>query len=116
METGRVYLQPMEMVYNAMLDMMELQNGTEVLGDPLSGKLYYRVVLYGFMWEFRFTVLSMDNNRCGVTLEIKETENARDDERGYLENMLFREYALLDAMLLLGAPPEVTHSEEPRVQ
>jgi len=102
----------MAMVYNAMLDLMELQNGTEILSDPVSGKLCYKIMMYGFMWEFRFTAQIMENNRCGVDLEIVEAENYSDGERGYLENMALREYALLDKMLLLGAPPEVTHSKE----
>jgi len=99
----------MEMVYNAMLDLMELQNGREIINDPAYGKLYYRIMMYGFAWELRFTAQDMDNNRCGVNLEIEEAENLSDNEHGYLENMIIREYALLDAMLLLGAPPEVTH-------
>jgi len=113
MGLAKIYLQPMAMVYNAMLDLMELQNGTEILSDPSSGKLYYRIMMYGFTWEFRFAAQSMDNNRCGIDLEIVEAENAGDSERGYLENMILREYALLDSMLLLGAPPEVTHKVMP---
>ena len=112
MEAGRIYLQPVEMVYNAMLDLMELQNGTEIINEPAYGKLKYMLMMYGFQWRLLFTAFSMDNNRCGVHLKIEEAESGGDNEQGYLESMLRREYALLDAMLLFGAPPEVTHSKE----
>jgi len=104
MGTARVYLQPMEMVYNAIFDLIELQKGTEILNDPASGKLNYRISMYGFMWEYCFIAQSIDNNRCVVELKIEEAENARDNEHRYLENLILREYALLDKMLLLGTP------------
>jgi len=115
MVIGRVYLQPLAMVYNAMLDLMELQNGKEIINDPLDGKLGYRIMMYGFVWELRFIAQNMDCNRCGVNLEIVEADNDGDCEHGYLENMILRIYALLDTMLLLGAPPEVIYSEETSV-
>jgi len=111
MGIGRIYLQPMEMLYNAMLDLMELQNGKEIVNDPVSGKLDFSIIMYGFIWELRFTVQNVDYNRCGVSLEIEEAEDFSDCENGYLENMILREYALLDTMLMFGAPPEVTHCE-----
>jgi len=111
MGAGKIYLQPAEMVYNAMLDVMELQNGTEMINDSVRRKLDYKIMMYGFQWELRFTVLSMDNNRCGVNLEIEETESGGDDEQDYLESMIKREYALLDTMLLFGVSSEVTYDK-----
>ena len=112
MGAGKIYLQPMEMVYNAVLDLMELQNGKQIINDPVSGKLSYMIKMYGFTWELRFALLGMEHNRCGVNLEITEAENVGDNEQGYGESMIRREYALLDAMLLFGSPPKVTYNKE----
>ena len=112
MGAEKIYLQPMEMVYNAMLDVMELQNGNEIESDPLYGKLCFTVTLYGFSLELRFSAFSAYNNRCAVYLEITETENGGAGNRDDWESMIEREYSLLDAMLLFGAPPEVNHNEK----
>jgi len=118
---GKIYLQPMEMVYNAMLDLMELQNGNEIESDPLDGKLCFTVMLYGFTLEIKFTALSAYNNRCGVYLEIREiteitktTESGGGESQNNWESLIEREYSLLDAMLLFGAPPEITHTHKER--
>ena len=105
----KIYIQPTEMVYNAMLDLMELQKGKEVLNDPVSGKLYFSMTMYSLTWEVRFTVLNIDWKRCGIRLEIEEVGDF-GEEREYLRGMLCREYAMLDAMLLIGTPIEVTYS------
>lgn len=114
----RVYLQPKEMVYNALLDLMELQKGEEIASNSSLGELHFKIEMYGFKWALRFTVLGMDWNRCGVTLNVKEN-NADGEDAGeetgegtaYLESMIRREYALLDSMLLIGTA-EAAYDEE----
>ena len=109
----KVYLQPVEMVYSALLDLMELQKGKEILNDPLSGKLHFKITMYGFVMELRFTLLEMDWNRCGVTLEIPVDDshgNDEGDDLRYLQDTIRREFALLDSMLLIGTPFEVSYS------
>ena len=110
MKCKRVYLQPMKMVYNAILDMMELQKGEELINDFSFGKLHFTITMYGFTWELRFTVFDLDFNRCCVNLEIEEFEN--DEEQGYLRTMIHHEYVLLDSMILFGTPSKVTYKEE----
>jgi hypothetical protein len=104
MSGNRIYLQPVTMIYNAILDMMELQRGHEIIKDPMCGKIHFRIILYGFEWELQFAIMNIEMNRSSVTLEIEGTENDDGDEPGFLEAMLRREYALLDSMLLIGTP------------
>jgi len=112
----RAYLQPKEMICNALADVMELQKGEELLSDPIFGKLHFRIEMYGSKWEFRFSVLEIDWNRCGVTLDVEvyEDEGDGDDDveaLRYVNNMIRREYALLDAMLLIGTPFETAYGD-----
>lgn len=109
----RVYLQPKEMVYNALLDLMELQKGKEIASNSSLGELHFKIEMYGFKWALRFAVLGMDYNRCGVTLNLEEDEfgGDEDEELWYLEDMVRREYALLDSMLLIGTA-EAAYDEE----
>ena len=138
MESKRVYLQPMGMVFSAICEMMELQKGDEIKKDLAYGELNFKIALYGSMWEFHFTALEMDGNRCGLNLEIVKTGDIHDDEdrNAYededsdedsdmyegededsdedgdercLDDMIRREYALLDALLLIGTPFETAY-------
>jgi hypothetical protein len=103
----------MRMVFNAMLDMMELQKGEEVFNDPDKGILHYTTKMYNFSWTIRFTVMEISSRRCGVRLGIDETgdNEAVDniDEKDYLEGFARRLYAILDSMLLIGTPFELTY-------
>jgi hypothetical protein len=105
----------MEMVYNALLDLMELQKGEEVLNEASQGKLFFRVTMYGFTMELHFTIKEMDWRRCGVTLDIIEGETCDEDageDVRYLADMIRREFALLNSMLLIGTPFEVSYGNE----
>jgi len=109
----RAYLQPMAMIYNALIDVAELQKGEKILDDPTRGRLHFRIEMYGFTWELRFSVLEIDWNRCGVALEVEE-KKANGDSDGdtrYLEDMIRREYALLDSILLIGTPFETVYGD-----
>ena len=93
-----IYLQPEEMIFDALLDLMEIQKGIEVLNDPLNGKLCFVTSLYGVDWEIKCSVMSIDRTRCAVTVEVTS-----EDDDGFSEIMAQREYALLDSMLIIGA-------------
>ena len=100
-----VYLQPSAMVFEALLDLMELQKGDEVESDPAGGKHYFETTLYGIVWEIRYTITEIDRTRCAVRIEVASKDGNGDTE-GYAEIMALREYALLDSMLLIGTPYE----------
>ena len=53
----------------------------------------------------------MDGNRCGASLEIMKTDDTTDDDgdERCLDNMIRREYALLDSLLLIGTPLETAY-------
>jgi hypothetical protein len=46
MQGKRMFLQSGDMVYNAILDMMELQKGAEIFNDG-ANTLHFRVSIYG---------------------------------------------------------------------
>ena len=103
--SDRVYLQPKDMVFDTMLDLMELQRGEEILSDPIRGELHFRIVMYGQTWGIRFSVVMIDMTRCAVKIEIEETDESIDDSNEKSsEDMVRREYALLDSMLISGKP------------
>ena len=115
MEDRKLYLQPKEMVYHTLLDLTELQKGEIAFSDPLYGKLQFRMTMYGFLWRLRFTVLGMDWNRCAVSMEIAEGAAGDEDageEKRRLKDMISREWALLDSLLLIGTPFEAVCGQE----
>jgi hypothetical protein len=78
-------------------DMVELQNGKLTFSDTPHGKIFFRIKMYGNKWEFQFTVEETGENRCAVKIAIEQA--AQGDEE-----MLRREFALLDS-LLAGEKP-----------
>ena len=104
------YLQPQGMIFNAMLGLMELQNGKERVSDPMHGELYFDVVLFGICWKLGLHVTGMDNDRCCAKLTVSESGKAEDDEsRDVLESMIQNEFALLDHVLLAGTPQTIIY-------
>ena len=73
-------------------DLVELQNGKLTFSDTPHGKIFFRIKMYGNKWEFQFTVEETGENRCGVKIAIEQA--AQGDEE-----MIRREFALLDSML-----------------
>jgi hypothetical protein len=100
MTGGKVYLQPMDTVMNAILDIQELQNGKTTYADTRNGKLHFAVEMYASMWEFRFTVTDIGNNRCRVDLEVNG--DLRNKQR-----QIMREFSLLHSMLVGEAEIEI---------
>ena len=102
-----IYLQPGEMVFETLVDLMKLQKGIELFCDRPGGMLHFAVSLYDVTWEMRFTITDIDNTRCAVVVDVVPG-TANDEIEGYAEIMARREYALLDALLLIGTPHEVS--------
>ena len=104
--TGKkIYLQPMDMILNAIHDLQELQKSKPVVCDTSRGFISFRVMIYATEWEYRFTVSDIGRNRCGVTIEI--AENAPG-----LDRLIEHEFALLDYVLIDRAKIELTELEE----
>ena len=104
-----IYLQSAKMVFDALLDLMELQKGVEDQNDPVTGILHFVVTLYGIEWEIKFAITEIDRNRCSVTVGV-ESKEGNGDLIGYGNIMARRELALLDSILLIGTPHEVTYN------
>ena len=101
-----IYLQPGKMIFDALLDLMELQKGAEKLNDPLCGALSFVTLMYGIAWEIRFKITEIDRTRCAVTIEVLPEER-NEVTQGYIDTMTRREQALLDSMLLIGTQQEI---------
>ena len=108
----KVYLQPDKMVYNALLDIMELQKGVENINDYMHGKLHFTITMYGYAWAVMFAINKIGYSRCAVTLEIAGADEAyKEEDNQFRNDMMRREFALLDAMLLMGEPNEIVFSD-----
>ena len=77
---------------NAINDLVELQKADVTYSDISIGKIYFRVEMYGFLWEYRFTVEDIDENHSRVTLEIRGEAMNKTEK-------ISRQFALLDSML-----------------
>jgi hypothetical protein len=90
--TVREYPYPAPTVINAINDLVELQKGEVTFDDILHGKLFFQVEMYGFMWEYQFTVTDKGAGRSLVKLEV-EGEATNKALR------IAREFVLLESML-----------------
>ena len=80
---------------NAINDLLELQRGEVTFVDIAQGKINFRVEMYDFEWEYRFTVEAVDELHSRVMLEVV-------GEAMHPANKIFRQFALLDSMLPNG--------------
>jgi hypothetical protein len=88
----KIYNYPRSIVINTVHDIVELQKGKPVFTDTANGKIFYRVTLYAYKYEFRFTVTSTGKDSSLVTIETSGTALGANDT-------LRRQIALLDSML-----------------
>lgn len=89
----KIYLQPPGMILNAINDLVELQRAKLTFADIPRGKIHFQVEMYGFQWEYRFTVEDADANRSLVTLEIVGETTKKVDRAK-------KQFSLLDSMLI----------------
>ena len=97
-------MQPMGMVLNTILDIVELQKGKLMLSDTPHGKIHFLVKMYAFKWELRFQVTDLGYNRCCVEIGV-------EGDRQNRSRCLSREFALLDSMLIANTEIEFCEAE-----
>ena len=105
MEGKKVYYQPMGMVLDAINDIVELQNGKLTYSDTPHGKIHFIIRMYAFKWELQFTVTDIGKNQSSVIIEIGGEKRGKED-------LIKREFALLDSMLMSGSQIEITKKDD----
>ena len=90
-----IYPRSLGMVLSAINDIIELQNATLSFSDTTNGKINFFITMYGYTWEFYFTVTGLEDKQTRVCLEAKGEELGKDD-------IVRRELLLLDSMLAAG--------------
>ena len=108
MEGSKIYLQPCATVLSAVSDLAELQKGQFTFSDTHRGQIHFAIEMYAFRWELRFAVIDIGKNRSKVTIEAGGELRAR-------RNLIRREFALLDSILLIGAEIEITENEKTKM-
>ena len=104
MKSKKTYLQPSEMVLNAIHDIGALQKGQMIMCDTPRGLVSYRTTMYGEELEYRFAVEDIGSRCSRVTIEL---DAKKTDER-----LIDNEFALLDYALLDKAKIDFTEREE----
>ena len=105
MKGAKTYLQPFDMVMNAILDAGGLQKGEMTYSDTSAGKIGFKILMYGEDMEYRFAVADKWNRCCVVTIELAdETINAK--------RLIDHEFALIDYMLIDKMQVEIAEQEE----
>ena len=116
MTVKKLFLQSSEIVYNGMLDVIDSQSGKEIYGDCEKKKLHFIVRMFEKTWTLKFTVAAVDRTRCESALEVMEAEDAEEEIQKELrllsDNVLRREYAILEAMMLIGTPLETKYDKK----
>ena len=105
MKGGKTYLQPFDMVLEAILDAGGLQKGEMTYSDTATGQVGFKILMYSEEIEYRFAVKNTWNRCCVVTIELAdETPNVR--------RLIDHEFALIDYMLLDKMQVEIAEQEE----
>ena len=107
MESTRIFPRSKDYIINTLYDIIELQKGALILSDTARGVVYYRVSMYGYEWEYMYTIGDMRNHegqthntrqapphheQCSATLRIS-------GDRRETEREIRRAFALLESML-----------------
>lgn len=79
MSDERVYPVSREYLLNIISDIIELQNGKETGSDTRKGRVCFSASMYGFRYEYIFTVLA-NGSGCSVKLQTNG-EMEKDKER-----------------------------------
>ena len=105
MKGGKTFLQPFDMVLEAILDAGGLQKGEMTYSDTAAGQVGFKILMYGEEIEYRFNVKDTWNRCCVVTIEIADgITNAK--------RLIDHEFALIDYMLVDKMQVEITEQEE----
>jgi len=100
----KTYLQPSEMVLNAIHDIGALQKGQMIMCDTPRGLVGYKITMYGEEMEYRFNVEDIGSRCSRVTIEL---EAKKPNER-----LVDNEFALLDYALLDKAKIDYSEQDE----
>ena len=102
---GKTYLQPFDMVLDAIIDAGGLQKGEMTYSDTAAGQVGFKILMYGEEMEYRFSVVDKWNRCCVVTIELEDgIINAR--------RLIDHEFALIDYMLIDKMQVEIEEQEE----
>ena len=105
MTGSKRYLQPKDMLLNAVHDLAELQKGKAVMNDTLRGIVRLVVTMYGDEWKYDFTVSDIGGGRSEVRITLED--DPPDSER-----LVGHEFALLDYVLIDRAKADLNVIEE----
>ena len=102
---GKTYLQPFDMLLEAILDVCGLQKGEMTYSDTAAGKAGFKIEMYGEDIEYKFAVADIWNKCCVVTIELAD---------GLLnaQRLINHEFALIDYMLTDKIEVEIAEQEE----
>ena len=108
----KIYLQPSNIVHNGMCDLVDTQRGNEIENNQNQNTLNFFARMFDMEWKLYFSTTAIDRSRCEVIIQIEPKEP--DEEvpevlRSLADCVLRREFAMLDAMLLIGTPCEATY-------
>ena len=84
---------PIPTMLNAINDLAELQKGDVTSFDIQQGRIFFEVEMYGFVWEYRFTVTDKGEGISLVALEVAGDVTKK-------ELRITRQLALLESMLI----------------
>jgi hypothetical protein len=99
------YLQPFDMLLNAIHDLTELQKAKTIMCDSPHGIIRLLVTMYSAELEYCFTVLDVLGNRSDVIIALTgEGEETR--------RLIDHEFALLDYVLIDRTKIELFEIEE----
>jgi hypothetical protein len=86
------YPWPAKLMMGAINDLIELQRAEVTFTDIPQGRIHFQIEMYGFAWEYRFTVEDRGESGSCVTLNI-------DGEVMDPTDKVTRQFALLDSLL-----------------
>jgi hypothetical protein len=88
------YLQPKDMILNAIHDLAEIQKAKTLMCDSPNGIVNLLVTMYAIEREYRFTVTEIGGSRSEVAIELISGE---PDKRRLIDiEMALLDYALKD--------------------
>jgi hypothetical protein len=91
--TGKkLYLQPREMILNAIHDLAGLQKAKTLISDSPNGLIRLLVTVYENEWEYNFTVKDIIGGRSEVFIELI-------GKKADIKRLIDHEFALLDYVL-----------------
>ena len=96
MEGRKTFLNDKRYVINTIYDIIELQNAKLIFCDMNRGRVYYKLMMYGYEWELMYTIVETGGKKSDVTLRLIGDRQDKAKE-------IRREFALLEMMLGGGA-------------